>query len=130
MKRKDEQIDDMIREALSKEEADLYDRVFDEPSVFELVTGMFRGKMRYLAVLAIVIGIVFMALGIFSLLRFLAADNVPEMLRWGALLFFSLISIMGMKIWHWMEMQRHALTREIKRLELQVANLAAGGRGA
>ena len=37
---------------------------------------------------------------------------------------FSLAAVMGMKIWHWMEMQRHALTREIKRVELQVANLA------
>lgn len=125
MRLKDDQIDEMIREALSKEEAEVFDRVFDEPSVFELVTGMFRGKMRYLAVMAIFIGTVFMVVGVLSLLRFLAADTVPEMLRWGALLFFSLISITAMKIWHWMEMQRHALTREIKRLELQVANLAA-----
>ncbi len=126
MRLKDNQIDDMIREALSEEEAELFDRVFDEPSVFELVTGMFRGKMRYLAMLAIVMGIFFMLVGIFSLLRFLAATDVAEMLRWGALMFFSLAAVMGMKIWHWMEMQRHALTREIKRLELQVANLANG----
>ncbi len=126
MKSKGDQIDEMIREALTQEEAEIFDRVFEEPSVFELLTSMFRGKLRYLAVLGIVMGIVFMAIGIFSLLEFLAADDVPSMLRWGALMFFSVSAIMGMKIWHWMEMQRHALTREIKRLELQVANLAAG----
>ena len=125
MKSKEDQIDKMIREALSQEEAEIFERVFDEPSVFELLTANFRGKRRYLAVLGIVIGVVFTALGVFSLLEFLAADEVPSMLRWGALLFFSLMSVMAMKVWHWMEMQRHALTREIKRLELQVANLAS-----
>ncbi len=121
---KGDQIDDLIREALSQEEAELFDQMFDEPSVFEMVTSMFRGKLRYLAVFAIVMGVVFMAVGIYSLTRFLGTEEVPEMLRWGALMFFSLGSVTAMKIWHWMEMQRHALTREIKRLELQVANLA------
>ena len=80
MRLKDNQIDNMIREALSKEEAELFDQVFDEPSVFEMVTSMFRGKLRYLAMLAIVMGIVFMVIGVFSLLQFLAATDVPEML--------------------------------------------------
>ncbi len=126
MKFKSDQIDDMIREALTKEEAEIFDQVFDEPSIFELVTSMFRGKMRYLAMLGIIMGFVFMAIGIFSALRFVAVGTVPEMLRWGALMFFAVFGITLMKIWHWMEIQRYALTREIKRLELQVANLAAG----
>ena len=28
-----------------------------------------------------------------------------------------------LKIWYWMEMNRHTLTREIKRVELQIAEL-------
>ncbi len=127
MRFKSDQIDDMIREALTKEEAEVFDRMFDEPSIFELMTSMFRGRMRYLAVLAIVTGIVLMAVSVYSLTRFLSAPDVPAMLRWGALMFFSILGIAAMKIWHWMEMQRHALTREIKRLELRVANLAARG---
>ncbi len=121
----DRKIDEMIRKALTDEETEIDERIFDEPGVFELLTSSFRGKMRHLAVLGIVMGIVMMAVGIYSLTRFLNAPDVPGMLRWGALMFFSILGITAMKIWHWMEMQRHALTREIKRLELQVANLAA-----
>lgn len=122
---KDNQIDNMIREALSEEDQKVFDQVFGEPSVFEMVTAVFQGKLRWLSVLAIVMGIVMMAIGVFALLQFVKTENVPEMLRWGALFFFTLLAITAMKIWHWMEMQRYALTREIKRLELQVAQLGA-----
>ncbi len=124
MRLKGDQIDEMIREALTEEEAEIFDRVFDEPSIFEMVTSMFRGKLRYLAIGAMVMGIVFMAISVYSLTRFLATDDIPTMLRWGALMVLSMTAVASMKIWHWMEMQRHALTREIKRLELQIANLA------
>jgi hypothetical protein len=30
-----------------------------------------------------------------------------------------------MKIWYWLELNKNAVTREIKRLELQVARLSA-----
>ena len=32
------------------------------------------------------------------------------------------------KVWFWMEIQKNAIVREIKRVELQVANLAAAMR--
>lgn len=116
-------LDQMIREALSKEDQELFDQL-GEPSIFEMVTSSFRGTLRWLMFFAITFGILLMALGVYSLVQFLrAGDDVPEMIRWGALLFFSLGSVTAMKIWHWMEMQRHMLTREIKRLELQLANV-------
>ena len=123
MRLKGDQIDEMIREALTEEEAEIFDQVFDEPSVFEMVTSMYRGKRKYLTILGMVMVFVFMAVSIYSLTRFLATDDIPTMLRWGALMFFSISAVTALKIWNWMEMQRHALTREIKRLELQVANL-------
>jgi hypothetical protein len=33
------------------------------------------------------------------------------------------ISVAMLKIWYWMEVNRHTLTREIKRVEVQVAQL-------
>ncbi len=47
------------------------------------------------------------------------------MLLWGAGLGLCTSGILAMKIWFWMEFQRNGLTREIKRLELQVAHLAS-----
>ena len=36
---------------------------------------------------------------------------------------FGMLGIGQMKMWYWMQMNRNALAREIKRLELQVATL-------
>lgn len=117
-------IDEMIRDALSKEDQELFDQL-GQPTIFEMVTSSFHGTLRWLSALAIVMGIGLMGVGIYSLVQFLnAGDDVPAMLRWGALLFFSLGAVTAIKVWHWMEMQRHLLTREIKRLELQVAGLS------
>ncbi len=38
---------------------------------------------------------------------------------------YSLIVISSLKAWYWMQMNRNALTREIKRLELQIARLSS-----
>lgn len=39
---------------------------------------------------------------------------------------FCMLVVGLMKVWFRQEMQRHAVTRELKRMELQVARLAAG----
>ena len=33
-------------------------------------------------------------------------------------------AVSGIKIWYWLEMNRLAITREVKRLELQMAQIA------
>jgi len=47
------------------------------------------------------------------------------MLRWGAGFFFTAFVALNAKNWYWMQMERIAMTREIKRVELLVAHLAA-----
>ena len=42
--------------------------------------------------------------------------------------FFSLAAVMAMKLWDWMEIERTTVTREIKRLELRIAQLASSLR--
>ena len=37
-------------------------------------------------------------------------------------LVFLLIAISMMKIWYWMELNKHAIMRELKRVELQLAS--------
>jgi hypothetical protein len=126
--RKSQDLDTLIRDALSREEAELFDRL-GEPSLPELLSETFRGRRSWLMWLTGLVTAVFFGLSIYCAVQFFGADDVPTMLRWGVGLLFCLLAVMANKTWSWMEMQRVAISREIKRLEVAVAHLAAQ-RGA
>lgn len=126
----DHDIDAMIRETLSREEAEL-DARLAEPPIFAQLVGVFAARHRWLNVLGALFTVVFLGLAVYCAVRFLAPGaGVPEMLRWGAGLFFCVLAVWALKIWYWMELQRNGLAREIKRLELQVAVLTEQVRRA
>ncbi|QEH31997.1 hypothetical protein OJF2_04660 [Aquisphaera giovannonii] len=129
MKPHDRDFDDLLSEALSREEAEVFRRL-GKPSVFHLVTDTFRGTMRWLNILGYAVTIVVFGLGIVCLVGLLGTDRPPMMLRWGLGFGTCVLTVMALKVWFWMEMQRHSLLREIKRVELQVAHLGAQLRDA
>ena len=57
--------------------------------------------------------------------RFLQAEELAEMLRWGAASALAFAGLALVKVWFWLELQKNAVVREVKRLEVQVASLAA-----
>ena len=117
-------IDAKIREALRQEDAELWEHYGAEPSVQELMIDTFRGRQRWLVVLAFLM--TFIALGLLALCgyRFFQAEEVREMIAWATGFLWALIFIAMVKIWYWGELNKNCLTREVKRLELQVANLS------
>lgn len=119
---RDKQLDDLIREALGEEEQAFYDAL-GEPSVPEIVTEVFRGRLRWLNRAAVLIGVAAMALALWSVQRLIVVESAKEIVWWTTGLFFSLGTMFAMKIWYWMELNRHAVTREVKRLEMQVLSL-------
>jgi hypothetical protein len=46
------------------------------------------------------------------------------MIAWATCFLWFALWVAMLKMWFWLEMQRFFVTREIKRLELQVANLS------
>ena len=52
------------------------------------------------------------------------------MALWGAGLIVGIAMIAALKIWYFIELQRIAISHQIKRLELQIAQLAAEVRAA
>ncbi len=123
MKRSIEDIDVLIREALGQADADLLDQ-FGEQSIPEMITEAFRGRHRLEMGAVTLVVMIFFGLTIFCAVRFLGATDIRQMLLWGAGVFIGFSSMAGFKLVGWMEMNRNALAREIKRLELQVAQLA------
>ena len=120
---KDRGLDDLIRETLRQDETDLLQRL-EEPSLRTMLGDVFTGRLRWLMILTGFVIFVFFLLAVWAGIRFFSADEVAEMIRWGALMFLFAMSVSFMKIFHWMEMERFAIVREVKRVELRVVQLA------
>ena len=79
--------------------------------------------------MSVLFTVVFLAVAVVALLELLRAETTRGLVLWQTLLLFSLLAVAANKFWFWMEFQRVTLTREIKRLELQLAQLRGVGRG-
>ena len=119
------ELDKKIKEALRQEDAELFEDLGGEPSVFEMIIDTFRGKHWWLTVLTFFWTLVFFVLAILSAVRFFKTDDSRDMMMWALAFIFCMMAVSMMKMWFWMEMNKNAITREIKRLELQIARLAS-----
>jgi len=118
-------LDKKIVEALRAEDAELFREAGDEPGVFEMLLDTFRGKRRWLNMLGVVVTLTFLALGIASAVAFFRADATRDLVLWASACILCLSAVAMLKVWYWMELQRIVVMREIKRVELQIARLAA-----
>ncbi len=119
------ELDDRIRQALRDEDAELLAEFGEEPSIFEMLMETLRGRHRWLTVFGVFWGIVFTVLAVFCAVAFFQAEATREMLMWAAACVICVSAVSMVKVWYWMELNKNAVTREIKRLELQIARLAA-----
>ena len=123
MKTNMEDIDKLIKETLSQEEAKFYQDL-EEQNLFQMVVGLFRGKNKWMIVLMNVVNLVFFALFVYCVVQFFGTEVTNELIMWG-LGAFACLTVVGMlKLFVWMQMDKNALLREIKRLELQVSSLS------
>lgn len=118
-------LDRKIREALRKEDAELFAEVGEEPSIFEMILETCSGRRRWLAILGAVYSLVFLVLGVLSAVQFFGAESSRDQLMWVAAFIFCMMAVSMLKMWYFMEMNKNSVTREIKRLELQIARLAS-----
>jgi hypothetical protein len=123
MKNKTEEIDQLIKDTLSEEEATFYDSL-DEQNLLEMVGGLFNTKIKWLIIMMNIVQIITFGLFVYCLIHFLAAEETNELIKWGAGGFVFILISSYLKLFSWMQMDKNALLREIKRLELQIASLA------
>ncbi len=119
-------LNDRIRQALAADDEEALAELAEEPDILEQVLETFRSRSRWLVVLSVGAGIVFMVLSVICAVKFFGAPDTRSMIAWSLGCVFCLGAIMAMKIWYWMELQKNAITREIKRLEISIARLAKG----
>jgi len=123
MKNKMEDIDKLIKETLSEEEAKFYDEL-EEQNLFQMLGGLFKGKNSWLALIMNVMNALVFGLLIYCIIQTFDVEKTNDLILWagGVILCFLYMSMI--KIYMWMQMHRNAVVREIKRLELQLSSLS------
>ena len=118
-------IDRKNQEALRTEDEELFSEFGGEQSIFEMVADSFRGRMRWFMAFFAVISLAMFVAMVASAIAFWRAEEIREMILYAMVSGIFGGGISMMKIWYWMELNKNTLTREIKRLELQVARLSS-----
>ena len=124
MKNSNEEIDELIKSALSQEEVTYYNEL-EEQSLIDMALGVYRGKLKWIAILTAVVMVIVFGLAVYCLIQFLEADNTKDMILWAAGMFGAMMASSMIKLFHWMQMDKNAILRELKRVELQVGVLSA-----
>ena len=123
-----QEIDELIKQALSEEEAAFYDQL-DEQPLHEMVFDLYKGRMKWLAIGSMIVMTILFAASIYCAIKFFQATELREMMTWGFITWFCMLAVMANKFWQWMEMQKNQVLREIKRVELQIGMLASKKSG-
>jgi hypothetical protein len=118
-------LDRVIRQSLSAEDAELLDRLGADQALHQQVLAAFQGRLRWMNVAGWIAGALLFGVAYVMARRFVQAPELDDMLRWGAASALGFAGVALVKVWFWMELQKNAILREVKRLELQVASLAA-----
>ena len=117
-------LDQAIRQSLSAEDAALLDRLGADQALHRQVLATFEGRLRWFNVAGWIAGVVLFGVACVLAWRFVQAEELGDMLRWGAASALAFAGIALIKMWFWLELQKNAIVREVKRLEVQVASLA------
>ena len=109
-------LDRKIQAALRRDAPN--DPLVTEPNLTEEVLAAFRGRHRWLSLLAILAQLAAVLGLLFTAYKFYHAAEIGSQLRWGGLGVAFLLVVALIKIWFWMEMHSNRVLREVKRVEL------------
>lgn len=123
MKNEMEEIDKLIKDTLNQEEAKFYDAL-EEQNIFEMLFGLFKGKNAWINILMNIVTVLFFVFFIYCGIEFFKAETMEGLIKWGFGGLVFLFGISMLKLFAWMQMDKYAILREMKRLELQVMSLS------
>lgn len=123
MKDYKEDIDQLIKETLTQEEATFYQEL-EEQNVLQMILGLFQGKNKWIMILMNFMTLVFFGFFVYCAVQFFNTTETNELIKWGTGGLVFLLGVSMLKVFAWMQMDKNAIIREVKRLELQVSSLS------
>jgi hypothetical protein len=122
------EFDHELRDALSEEDREFLAKLNEEPGAVRQVVDVFQGPLRTLYVAFFVFALVVGLVGIYAVWRFALATEIRPLFYWGATLVFCMVALSVVRVVFFLQINTNRILRELKRLELQVAQLAAQSR--
>jgi hypothetical protein len=94
-----------------------------EDTLLSMLKEFYGKKMRWIAINIWIWFIVFLIPLIFSIVKFFEAEQTKYLIMYAAVFICCFASIGFMKVLGWVMLTKHLISREIKRLELRIAEL-------
>ena len=120
-----DKLDRMINETLDDEDREILDRIGWDQSSLEMAGDLFRGKIGLLNWSLIIGHIAFVAVGLYATWKAFALTEVVDVIRWGMIATFFMVGAVVAKVGLLPSFQANRTLHALKRLEMQVALLAA-----
>jgi uncharacterized membrane protein len=118
-------LDRAIRDALSKEDAEFLSRFDEHSTPVGEVLDTFRGRWALMNGFAALITFALFGAFVYCAWHMFGATDARETVLWSVGAIIAMLGVAMLKMYFWMEINKNAVLREVKRLELQVARLAS-----
>jgi hypothetical protein len=117
-------LDQAIREALSQEDAAILAQ-FEQQSPLREALGTFSGRWGAMNLFAALVTFAMFGAAVYCAWNAFNIIEVRETVLWSAGALLAMLAVAMLKMYFWMEMNKNATLRELKRLELQIARLVS-----
>lgn len=124
-----DKLDKLISETLDDEDRKVLDRIGWEQSPVEMAGDLFRGYQGLVNLSLIVGHLLFLAIGVYATSKAFALTETADVVRWGLIALFFMTGAVIAKVSMLTSLQANRTLRALKRLEMQVALLAAKRSG-
>ncbi len=95
-----------------------------EDTLWSMIGEFYNRKMLGSIIVVWVYAIIFVAMAVFSAMSFFKSEGTKEQLMYAAIFICSIQFICLMKVFAWQMIHRNSIKRQIKCLEIRIAELA------
>ncbi len=118
-------IDERIKAELESEVKEIDAMVAGEEGLPGMLINSYKGGMRYWLVMVNIVTFIITIFMFWSIYEFWIAVSTDDRVFWGAIALAASLGQGMLKMWHFNEMNRQSIIREIKRVELAIERLNA-----
>ncbi|BBN81604.1 hypothetical protein PA25_15890 [Pseudoalteromonas sp. A25] len=113
-------IDKKIKESLIAEQQHLDSIISSDQGLFGRLSDIYQGSMRLWVIISTLAGLLITIGFVYAGYQFVIATTPSLQIFWAVWFIVGLISQIAIKLWLFMEMNRIALLKEVKRSELNI----------
>ena len=95
-----------------------------EDTIRSIVSDFYSRKLLSTAILVWIWAVIFFGGAVYSAIKFFEVDDTKSQIMYAAIFVPCVLAIGFMKVFAWGMVHRHSIKREIKRLELRIAELS------